>query len=261
MSERQQSLGEFEQRLLTELTRVVIEDRSPSPAPAESAPAARVLFRGRRPLALAGGVAAALAVAIAAGLPIGGDGGGTPAYAVTEHPDGTVTVEIDALSDAAGLERELAEAGIPALVQYLPPGKTCAGESAPHTTVAKGAGAPPLDGGAESGTVRQTDGRHEDGGPTLESAGAPPAMAIPDGGAPPGEFSVAVTTHEDGSVGFTIDKIEHPGQTLVIRTHELAPGQALPGEQVPAPVDGPASAVAVSFEAGEPRPCEVVDAE
>jgi hypothetical protein len=36
-----------------------------------------------------------------------------------------VTVEINSLSDAAGLESKLRESGIRAVVQYLPPGKGC----------------------------------------------------------------------------------------------------------------------------------------
>lgn len=52
--------------------------------------------------------------------------GGTAAYAVTPQADGRVRVEIAHLSDADGLERKLADAGIPAQVTYLPTGTVCA---------------------------------------------------------------------------------------------------------------------------------------
>jgi hypothetical protein len=47
------------------------------------------------------------------------------AYAVTKNADGTVTVEIDSLSDADGLQTKLQAAGVNAVVQYLPEGKAC----------------------------------------------------------------------------------------------------------------------------------------
>jgi hypothetical protein len=117
----QDPLGGFEQRLLRELRQVVLANSWVSPEPRRPAASGR-FARVRLPLALAGAAAAALAFAIAVGLP----GGGQPskAWAVDQNPDGTVTVRIDSLSDAAGLERELNDAGVPALVQYLPPGKT-----------------------------------------------------------------------------------------------------------------------------------------
>jgi hypothetical protein len=69
-------------------------------------------------------------VAFAAGLipGRGTDGGGSAlhaAFAVEQNPDGTVTVEIRSIEDAAGLERQLEDTGIPASVHYLPPGKLC----------------------------------------------------------------------------------------------------------------------------------------
>jgi hypothetical protein len=213
----------FEERLLSELRRVVIEQPSESPAARGRTGFAPSGFRYKRTLALSGGLAAATGVAIAAGLPLGGDGGGTEAYAVTKHQDGTVTVEIEALSDAAGLERELAAAGVPALVQYLPPGKTCKG------VPVKGTPTPEI----------EPPGA---GGPLPEAA----------------ESGTAMRTHEDGSVAFTLDGRERPDQTLVIRTQEFAGG----GQPSDAPAEGPleASAVSVAFEEGEPRPCEVIDA-
>jgi len=43
------------------------------------------------------------------------------ANAVTKNGDGTVSVEINALHDAEGLERNLHQGDIPAVVRYLPP--------------------------------------------------------------------------------------------------------------------------------------------
>jgi hypothetical protein len=73
---------------------------------------------------LAGAAAVFVAVAAVAVVQLVG-GGAAPAYAVNKNDDGTVTVEISSLSDAAGLEQKLREAGIAAVVQYLPPGKAC----------------------------------------------------------------------------------------------------------------------------------------
>jgi hypothetical protein len=47
------------------------------------------------------------------------------AYAVTKNADRTVTVEIDSLTDAAGLQSKLRAAGVNAVVRYLPEGKEC----------------------------------------------------------------------------------------------------------------------------------------
>lgn len=113
----QDRLSPFEARLLGELKRAVA-----TRAEAGSNVTAR---RNRRPrLVVAGGVAAVVAAGIAAGVPFLG-GGGTQAYAVTKNGDGSVTVEVSSLKDAAGLERQLRDAGIPAAVQYIPPGKAC----------------------------------------------------------------------------------------------------------------------------------------
>jgi hypothetical protein len=111
----------FEERLLDELRSLVVARPTPGP---EGRPRAWVTSWPRRRLVLIGGVAAVLAVVAAAGVPFL-SGGAEPAYAVTSNGDGTVTVEINSLSDAAGLQAKLREAGIRAVVQYLPAGKTC----------------------------------------------------------------------------------------------------------------------------------------
>jgi hypothetical protein len=103
----------FEERLLFELRKTVS---------AESAE--RGQRRQVRRLAVAGGLAAVLAAAVAAGV-FFLSAGAQPAYAVTENADGTVTVEIDSLTDAAGLQAKLRAAGVNTVAEYLPAGKMC----------------------------------------------------------------------------------------------------------------------------------------
>lgn len=110
----------FEERLLRELRGLVTGQRDQ----AAERGGRLVRARSRRRLLPVAGAAAVLAVAAAAGVPLL-SGGAEAAYAVTRNGDGTVTVEIASLRDAAGLERKLREAAVPAVVQYLPPGKAC----------------------------------------------------------------------------------------------------------------------------------------
>jgi hypothetical protein len=109
-------VSNFEERLLHELRSVMKEqpvDRGQR----------RPLRRGPR-LVLAGGLAAAVTAAAVAGVFF--FSAGTPAaYAVTRNADGSVTVEIDSLTDAAGLHAKLRAAGVNAVVEYLPAGKMC----------------------------------------------------------------------------------------------------------------------------------------
>jgi hypothetical protein len=123
MNSTQRPLSGFEERLLTELRRVVVVERH---VLGVREPARPPRFGWSRRVVMAGGVAVVLGVASAAGVPllVGGEGA-PPAYAVTPNGDGTVTVEISSLRDADGLERELREAGVPAAVQYVPAGKAC----------------------------------------------------------------------------------------------------------------------------------------
>ncbi|MEU8195789.1 hypothetical protein AB0C10_18585 [Microbispora amethystogenes] len=71
-------------------------------------------------LLVAAGVAAA---AVAAPLIAGG---GTPAYAVTENPDGTITVALNEMRDPEGLRADLLAAGVTADVSFLAPRTRCA---------------------------------------------------------------------------------------------------------------------------------------
>lgn len=105
-------MSNFEERLLVELRNTMMAE------PVE---------RGghRRRFVLAGGIAAvALAAAVTAGV-VSLSAGTQPAYAVTKSADGSVTVEIDSLTDAAGLQAKLEAVGVKAVVEYLPAGKMC----------------------------------------------------------------------------------------------------------------------------------------
>jgi hypothetical protein len=105
----------FEGRLLNELRAVVAANTAPVMTPAP------VTRSRRRPIVVGSalaGVAATAAVVLVAGGP-------SAAYAVDSHADGSVTVTIKSLKDAPGLEHKLAAAGITAVVDYVPAGKTC----------------------------------------------------------------------------------------------------------------------------------------
>jgi hypothetical protein len=146
----------FEERLLDELRSLVVAEPSSGPARPVRRPRTWVASRSRRRLVLVGGMAAVLAVAAGAGVPFL-SGGVTPAYAVSKNDDGTVTVEISSLGDAAGLEAKLREAGIRAVVQYLPAGKAC---KQPWFTPASPSGPPTSSQPAVRGGVEHTsDGR------------------------------------------------------------------------------------------------------
>lgn len=108
----------FEDRLGAELSAYVSERPAPEATPA--AATASLGRRARRPLTALTGVAA---VAVA-GILL--SPGGSPAYAVEAHDDGSVTIEINDLTDASKLEQDLAAHGVTAKVDYLAPGKVCA---------------------------------------------------------------------------------------------------------------------------------------
>ena len=109
-------MSNFEERLLHELRDLVCEQSANG--------GQRRAVRRRPRLAVAGGLAAVLAAAAIGGVFL--FSAGTPAaYAVTKNADGSVTVEIDSLTDAAGLHAKLQAAGVNAVVDYLPAGKMC----------------------------------------------------------------------------------------------------------------------------------------
>jgi hypothetical protein len=172
----------FEDRLLAQLRQIVAE---------RPAPAATPHRRPRRTrLALAGaGVAAAAAAAVAI---VATGGGVTPAYAVQPRADGSVTVRIHSLSDAAGLERRLRAAGVPAVVDYTTGGPGgCVGpgpvtETGPTETI----------GGSATGPTHSTGGE--------AGSGTGPSTSGPGPG--PGDGATTSSTRIDaGGVTFTID--------------------------------------------------------
>jgi hypothetical protein len=244
----QHPLGGFEQRLLRELRQAVADNRQAAPSLLET-PARPWVF-GRVPrIGLAAGAAAAAAIAVVSALSIGG-GGGSKAWAVSHNPDGTVTVQIKSLADADGLQRKLAESGIRSLVQYVPPGKTCAGgelRPPPPGAVTQTKGDPSAAGpagadGREYG-FSTGDGHGADAGPVTQSSGTPPS-----GDHPSGSESLGVKTSADGSVAFTVSRAARSDETLVIRSQGSAAG----------PSQGPTS-ISVSQVQGQAQPCKVID--
>lgn len=104
-------LDSFETALLTRLREHV--DQQPAMRPRFS--------RSRLLLGAAATVAAATAmVVVVPGL------GSNTAYSVQEGNSGTITVEVQRLEDAEGLESELAKFGVKAAITYLPDSQECA---------------------------------------------------------------------------------------------------------------------------------------
>lgn len=148
-------MSNFEDRLLQELRGVV--EAQPADRGQRSSP-----WRSRR-LALAGGLAAAAAVAAIAGV-FFLSSGTQAAYAVTKNADGTISVEIDSLTDAAGLQSALQADGVNAVVVYLPEGKMC---KQPWFT--------PAGAGAAHGSQQTSVGPSGDGKTSFTISGDQPA--------------------------------------------------------------------------------------
>jgi hypothetical protein len=132
------------------------------------------------------------------------------AYAVQSRADGSVTVSINRLSDAAGLEQELDAAGVPAVVAYdAPSARSCmtivpagattsaAAPNAPPTLVQAGAtssaAAPPAPGAASVTAVR------------VEGDSGPATITIDPADIPAGKkLFITTSTGAVGSIGMTI---------------------------------------------------------
>ncbi|WP_052424111.1 hypothetical protein [Nonomuraea candida] len=103
----------FKDKLLLELraeaTKVTWE-----PVPAH--PSRRYVLAG------AGLVVVAAAAMVVTSMPLLPS---TPAFAVEKNSDGTVTVRIHELIESEELEKRLAEAGVKAVIDYLPDGQQC----------------------------------------------------------------------------------------------------------------------------------------
>jgi hypothetical protein len=203
----------FESRLLTELRQVAAENPAPQARTSRRRPYGRFAAAGT-------GVAAVIAaVAIFAS-----SGGNTPsAYAVETQANGMVTVDIKSLKDAEGLEQKLNEAGVPAEVNYTPIEGDCV---------------PAIGAAPEGGQLNSVE--KEDGGPSLETAGAPPKGEAgkpgwSSGMASKGPDGVLVKTRsdEDGTT-FSIDPgTLNKGEKVFITT-STGPGvsPAPDGEQM-----------------------------
>jgi hypothetical protein len=198
----------FKDQLLIQLRQVVSEN----PAPDSASRGRGSRLAGSR-LALSG-AGVAVAGAAAAAIVIFSSGSVTPsAFAVNTQSNGSVTVHVRSLSDAAGLQSSLRAAGVPALVNYAPAGKlpACPAPKGPVVTHQSGT--------SESGTkVEGAVGA--DSGPAFSTGGNAPAGALPK--PPPGAtvMSGSVQVTPDG-VTFTVD----PGsiksdEQLVVTTSE-----------------------------------------
>ncbi|MDA0632331.1 hypothetical protein OUY22_02810 [Nonomuraea sp. MCN248] len=86
-----------------------------------SAEPARPRLRLPRPMLVLPVAAAAMALVIAFGLGLGG----APAYAITLLDDGTIHVTLNEIRDADGLEADLRDLGVNAVVDYVPDGQRC----------------------------------------------------------------------------------------------------------------------------------------
>ncbi|MEV0230020.1 hypothetical protein [Nonomuraea sp. NPDC050786] len=115
-------MSNFEERLLSALKEEITTRKS------ENATATTTVTPVERPsrrrlvglsTAAAGVAVATTAMVVLTGLD------STPAYAVTKGADGAVDVRINEFSDPEGLAGELATAGVKAVVDYLPEGRTC----------------------------------------------------------------------------------------------------------------------------------------
>lgn len=124
MSKQQTGGKGFEERLLNRLKAVVAERGAAEAGPGAASPASAGPRR-RRPLRLALAGAAALAAAAVVLIVNSGGDNASRAFAVEPQEGGGVTIKIYSLEDAAGLERALERAGIPAQVSWLPAAMTC----------------------------------------------------------------------------------------------------------------------------------------
>jgi hypothetical protein len=156
---------DFEGRLLEQLRQIVAERPAPAASPHRRPQRSRLVMAG------AGVAAATAAVAVVAT-----SSDVTPrAYAVAPRSDGSVTVQIHSLRDAAGLQSSLRAAGVPAVVDYVPDGGSgCAGPGPGHAP-GPGAGSGPVQGvarGDSAGTGRGGSADTARGGSADTASGA-----------------------------------------------------------------------------------------
>ncbi len=187
------STDTFEDRLLSQLQEVV---RAQSPARPPGRPH-RIRNRS-----VAGTAVAAAAATVATVLMTGG---ASPAYAIDDH-NGTVTVTIKSLSDAAGLQKALRDKGVPAYVDYTPAGKSC---QQPRGQIA--------------------DGQSRVSGSAEKSSGLA-TFSIDTGSLKPGESVVIESSSGTGHASMGMQFIQGP-----VAACKLVDAPAVPG---PGPADG-----------------------
>lgn len=224
----------FEDRLLAQLGDVIEHNPAPEAGRAHGA-------LTRRRVAFGGGIGA-LAATGAALLVAGG--GASSAYAVDAGSDGAVHVTIANLSDATGLQRALEAAGIKAVVDYTPAGKSCVqprGKSSMVSGVVVAA-APHGADGAAAGAGVQVDGK------VRVAAGSDPRNLTDLGEVPAGAIPaspVQVSLGPDGKAAFTISREQFKSdQTLVIENSK--------GSDV--------ASTEATVVSGAVAPCELTDA-
>jgi hypothetical protein len=180
MSGDELQAGGFEERLLGEL-RALVSQRRSDVEHRSSGRHGGARVRRRTRFALASALAVSAILVGLTGLLRHYSDGAPAAYAVTRNSDGSVTVVVRSLRDAAGLQRALRAAGVPAVVVYTPPGTTCRpGWFTPargHVAVSTGASARmtsqsarfTIERGIPSGDtlIVSTSGRWRSGGATI----------------------------------------------------------------------------------------------
>jgi hypothetical protein len=207
----------FEDRLLEQLREYVAEQ----PAPAPAAAVQRAPRRTRLVMAGAGVAAATAAVAI-----IATSSDVTPsAYAVQPRSDGSVSVKIRSLSDAAGLQRSLREAGVPAVVSYVPATQmACAGPGAGDGVTPSQA---PDAGASSSGAaaVAHRSRRASGGAAAQPSHGQRDAIGTETGAAGPSVSGPGPADGADPSVVTSTWTVDSDGATFTIDPGDLKPGE------------------------------------
>ena len=213
----------FEDRLLA----AAAPDRGGEPRPGLAPAAQRAPRRTRLAVAGCGVAAATAAVAIVAT-----SSDVTPsAYAVQPRKDGSVSARIRSLSDAAGLQRSLRAAGVPAVVSYDPAAQM--GCAAPGADAGLSTSRSPEPGATSSGRAGVASrSRHASGdppaGPSHTTGGAigagtsdaGPSLSGP-GPADDSAASVVTSSWTAGADGatFTLDPVHlKPGDKVYITT-------------------------------------------
>ncbi|HEX4223307.1 MAG TPA: hypothetical protein VHZ97_13150 [Pseudonocardiaceae bacterium] len=112
-------MNKFEDRLIGDL----MEQHGPALAQLRRPEPSK---RRHRPLWLSGAAAVVIGAAIATSVTLAG-GGGTPAYALTQNPNGTVTLTLSDMTGIIGANAELRKLGLPVLV--VPFGQHCPDEA------------------------------------------------------------------------------------------------------------------------------------